>query len=90
MLVKPRTEQPIQQTIPKQVRTSRKQCVCNKCHKTQSYKEVPIQIQYGLNCKQSVLIDGIERICAVCGWHVDDIATTEINSEIAKEKLRNL
>lgn len=85
MLVKPRGEQ----QKPKQQKVSKKKCVCNKCHKEQPYIETTVQIQYGFNCKQSVLIDGIERVCSVCGWHVDDIMTTEINSETAKNNLKN-
>ena len=69
------------------VKQSRKQCLCSRCHKMQPYKEITVPIKYGFNCKISVLIDGIERICSVCGWHVDDIKTTEINQINAEKKI---
>ena len=84
MLVKPRTEE--KQT--KVSKKNKKKCPCNKCHKMQTYNEITIPIQYGFNCKKSVLIDGIERVCSVCGWHVDDIETWEINKEIAESALQ--
>ena len=91
MLVKPRKDLPKAEEKPKTVvkstRVSKNKCVCNKCHKTQTYLEVKIPIQYGFNTKKSVQIEGIERVCSVCGWHVDDIETTRINSEIAKSML---
>ena len=92
MLVKPRENKTQEQQAtekPKIIRTRAHKCVCNKCHKEQSYVEVTVPIQYGFNCKQKVLIDGIERRCAVCGWHVDDIATWEINRQIAEKMLQN-
>lgn len=86
MLIKPREEQP----KPRQIKVSKKQSICNKCHKSQPYKEITIPIQYGFNGKQSVLIDGVERICTVCGWHVDDVEVSRINSEMAKKKLQEV
>ena len=89
MLVKPRPkEEPKKAEIKvekteKPKKTSKKKCVCNKCHKEVSYIEVSVPISYGLNCKKKVEIEGIERQCSICGWHVDDIEVDNINREIA-------
>ncbi len=64
-------------------------CLCSRCGQLQTYKEITIPIKYGFNDKQHVLIDGIERVCTVCGWHVEDIETTEINRQIALEALKS-
>ena len=82
MLIKPNNKKTVEVKTQK-IRQSKKQCVCNKCHSMQTYYEINVPIQYGFNSKQSVLIEGIERVCSVCGWHVDDIETTRINHDIA-------
>lgn len=89
MLVKPRKEkaEDTPKKTEKKARQSKKQCVCSRCHAMQSYKEITVPIKYGFNCKKSVLIDGIERVCSVCGWHVDDIETCKINRELAEKCL---
>lgn len=51
----------------------------------QPYNEVEKPIKYGFNDKKYIIINGIERVCSVCGWHVDDMATTEINRQRAIE-----
>ena len=66
---------------------SRRQCVCSRCHAMRPYIEQIVPINYGINCKTKVLIDGIERVCSVCGWHVDDIETCKINKEIAEKAM---
>ena len=95
MLVKPREKKDNRQRATeeketvKPKRTRAHKCVCNKCHKEQTYVEVSVPIQFGFNCKQKVLIEGIERRCSVCGWHVDDIEVSRINTEIAEQELAN-
>ena len=95
MLVKPRTKEAektekVEKPKPqvKQTRISKNKCLCSNCHKMQTYKEIQIPIKYSFNMKTDLLIDGIERVCSVCGWHVDDIETTRINREIAENKLK--
>ena len=86
MLVKPKKQD---NAVSKPLSSSnRKRCVCNKCHKTVTYKEITIPIQYGFNCKQSVQIEGIERVCSECGWHVDDVEVSLLNHNIAMEVLQ--
>ena len=95
MLVKPREKKDSRQRAteeepkakPKRTRTRAHTCVCNKCHKEQPYIEQTVPIQYGFNCKKTILIEGIERVCAVCGWHVDDIEVSRINKEIAEKEV---
>ena len=62
--------------------------LCSKCCKEQPYEEKTVKINYGFNDKEHVLIDGIERICTVCGWHVDDIETSALNRDIALKALQ--
>ena len=88
MLVKLKDAKESVQKTTKPKRTRTRTCVCNKCHKEQTYIEQTIPIQYGLNCKQSVLINGIERVCSVCGWHVDDVEVSKINQKIARDILQ--
>lgn len=63
--------------------------LCSRCHTVQPYNEIKVPIKYGFNDKDHVLIDGIERVCAVCGYHVDDIEVSRINHDIAKEALES-
>ena len=63
--------------------------LCSRCHTVQPYNEIKVPIKYGFNDKDHVLIDGIERVCVVCGYHVDDIEVSRINHDIAKEALEN-
>ncbi len=65
-----------------------KSSICSRCHTIQPYNEIRIPIKYGFNDKQHVLIDGIEHVCSVCGWHVNDIETTQINKKLAEEALQ--
>ena len=64
-----------------------KSSLCSKCCKVQPYNEITVPIKYGFNDKKHVLIQGVERICTVCGWHVDDIETTQINRQLALDAL---
>lgn len=89
MLVKPRKQEPQQQAVEKKPKKSHKQVVCNKCHSLQTYEEHTVPLQYSLNGKITVQIDGIERRCSKCGWHVDDVEVSMINQLTAKEVLQN-
>ena len=61
--------------------------LCSWCHKTQPYREVTVQINYGFNDKEHILIDGVERLCEVCGKPVDHPETTQINHDIVVAEL---
>lgn len=62
-------------------------CLCSKCCTVQPCEDVKVQINYGFNDKKHVLIEGIERVCKVCGWHVDDIEVSKINHDLAVKAL---
>ncbi len=65
------------------------QRLCSRCHQLQPCEDKTIQINYGFNDKEHVLIDGIERVCKVCGWHVDDTEVSVLNHDIAIKALNS-
>ena len=89
MLVKPRKEEPLKEQEKPKVKTRQtgKKCLCSNCHKIQTYKEITVPIKYSLNMKTNVMIDGIEHVCTVCGWYVNNTETDRLNREIAEKNM---